>query len=375
MKSRKLRNTVLFSGVVLGALALGVVTDTNNTTVFADVTTSVTSAVPENQTTKTTGINDTVDASTATDKDYDPINVGNAAKINPSQAMDENGQYTGVIEPRISDRENLDQMVTVIDAASLLNGDTAHYVEKQADGSFQVNSVTLKGGQEPAEVKSFNVDVSSVVSGDVVSLDATLDNGVKLQIRSSTLQDPAKYPNLVSGKTFHVYFIGQNMYDDIHNERVADDSTIGQSVFVGFVNSPLTFHYYNAEGKLSTGTLNLVNGEATPVNNQTTPPAETEKRTEPETPTDTEKPTEPETPTDAESTTAPTTVVTDEKQAVAEDGNKVLTTTTTKTDNAAKAAALPQTGDDMMTAMLTAVLGLFGLELFLSTSRKKYRFK
>ena len=211
MKSRKLRNTVLFSGVVLGALALGVVTDTNNTTVFADVTTSVTSAVPENQTTKTTGINDTVDASTATDKDYDPINVGNAAKINPSQAMDENGQYTGVIEPRISDRENLDQMVTVIDAASLLNGDTAHYVEKQADGSFQVNSVTLKGGQEPAEVKSFNVDISSVVSGDVVSLDATLDNGVKLQIGSSTLQDPAKYPNLVSGKTFHVYFIRPGM--------------------------------------------------------------------------------------------------------------------------------------------------------------------
>lgn len=95
------------------------------------------------------------------------------------------------------------------------------------------------------------------------------------------------------------------MYDDIHNERVADDSTIGQSVFVGFVNSPLTFHYYNAEGKLSTGTLNIVNGEATPVNNQTTPPAETEKRTEPETPTDTEKLTEPETPTDTEKPTEP----------------------------------------------------------------------
>ncbi|WP_179394039.1 LPXTG cell wall anchor domain-containing protein [Lacticaseibacillus absianus] len=229
--------------------------------------TATTSTVPAGQTVKTTGTTDTISPADADTTDYK--NVGENAKVMVSQQYDDDGNKLDTYKATAVNRDafigddapDSNEGVTLLDAATIMDGDTTHYAE-YVNGAWQVNGLTMNGGQKVAGRESFDVDVTAVLNGSEITHDFTLADGVKVQV-GKTEHDQAlndKYGNtMVTGTYLTVSVYGENTFDDNWQGRVGEPDTIGQ-MGTGFVNVPFTFHYYTAAGELMTGTLNFVNG-------------------------------------------------------------------------------------------------------------------
>ncbi|MCI1987466.1 MAG: LPXTG cell wall anchor domain-containing protein [Lactobacillus sp.] len=243
-------------------------TGTQPATATPDATSKATqSQVPAGQTVKTTGTNDTITPADANTTNYK--NVGENSKVMVVQQYDEDGNLADMYKASAINRDAFTgdnapastEGVDQLDAQTIMNGDTTHYGE-YVNGSWQVNSLTMQGGHEVADRQSFDLDVTPVASDAEVTHDYTVADGVNVHVgkseHSQELND--QYGNkMVTGTYLTVSIYGQNVFDDNHETKVGDENGLGQIGF-GFVNVPFTFHYYNTEGGLVTGTLNFING-------------------------------------------------------------------------------------------------------------------
>lgn len=373
----------------------------------ADSQAPVKSQVPSGQTIKTDGQNDTIstadaDAKTDSNGDLAYKHVGNGGVVQVTEGYDDNGKEDGYYKATVSnqnafksDDTNDTSGYNTLGATSVFKGDTTYYAE-YANGAWQANSLTMTDGQEPAGRQSFNVDVSSIAEDmDGSHFDQQLADGVSVSVSKSTHEDDGNHV-FPGGTYFDVEIYGSNGFNDNYQTKSESDDEIAQMTDA-YVNVPYTFHYFDTNNNLMTGTLNLINGKIeTPATTTTTP--DTDKG-DTETPTttpdtdkgDTETPvTTPDTDkgdTDTPATTpdttkadtsTPATDTTDGKEPAKQPAGepapaKAPATTPAEPAATTPAKVLPATGDQQTTLLAafgTAMLALVGLTGLVSRKRR-----
>lgn len=266
----------------------------------ADSQTPVKSQVPSGQTIKTDGQNDTIstadaDAKTDSNGDLAYKHVGNGGVVQVTEGYDDNGKEDGYYKATVSnqnafksDDTNDTSGYNTLGAASVFKGDTTYYAE-YANGAWQANSLTMTDGQEPAGRQSFNVDVSSIAEDmDGSHFDQQLADGVSVSVSKSTHEDDGNHV-FPGGTYFDVEIYGSNGFNDNYQTKSESDDEIAQMTDA-YVNVPYTFHYFDTNNNLMTGTLNLINGKIeTPATTTTTPDTDKGDTETPTTTPDTDK--------------------------------------------------------------------------------------
>lgn len=291
----KWQTTLLVSAALLGGAAITVTgtatvhaatIETGTTTsTSGDTTTTKTATTDPDQKVKVTGQSDTVDT-TKTVNSTTTQNVGtsSAAHVmttNDVDGVNENGTVQVTPEPR--DGESTTTQET--DTQQVMNGDQTHYIEKQANGTWQVNTIINKTNTASAGTNYFYVDVSKLDYDSDNNMDetVTLTDGVTAKIQINPIYDSTEYPDMVPGQTFSYGLDGANMMDDVSGAQyvpTTDRDAQGQGFVV--TNSPITFHYF-VGSKIYTGELVLSYGAAKTTTTTTTPSTGDSTTTKPST--------------------------------------------------------------------------------------------
>lgn len=241
----------------------------------------VKSQVPSGQTIKTDGQNDTIstaDANVETDSNGDLAykHVGNGGVVQVTEGYDDDGNENGYYKANVSNQNAFKSDDTQdnsgydsLGATTVLKGDTTYYAE-YTNGAWQANSVTMTDGKDPAGRQSYNVDVSSIAENDDGSyVDQTVTDGVDVHVSKTTHEDDGQHI-LPSGTTFSVTISGANAFNDNYQTKAESADELSQ-LTDAYVNVPYTFHYFDTNNNLITGTLNLINGKIETPATTTTP--------------------------------------------------------------------------------------------------------
>lgn len=333
----KWQTTLLVSAALLGGAAItatgtatvhaATVETGTTTTTSGDTTTTKTATTDPDQKVKVTGQTDTVDT-TKTVNSTTTQNVGtsSAAHVmttNDADGVNENG--TVQVSPQPRDGESTTTQET--DTQQVMNGDQTHYIEKQANGTWQVNTIINKTNTASAGTNYFYVDVSKLDYDSETNMNetVTLTDGVTAKIQINPIYDSSEYPDMVPGQTFSYGLDGANMMDDVSGAQyVPTDDRDAQGQGFVVTNSPITFHYF-VGSKIYTGELVLSYGAAKTTTTTTKPSTGDTTTTKPSTgSTTTTKPS-----TGSTTTTKPSTGSTTTKPSTS---TTKKTTTTKKSD-------------------------------------------
>lgn len=217
--------------------------------------------IPENQKVKLDGKNDKVDAKAVVDGTSSgdaKKNVGsNGSTATFREAKKSDGTVTGGYKVLV--KQGSDGRATA-GSSVLYKGDTTYYTEKQADGSYSVNSIMNTGGTATTGTQNFEVDVAPLINGTGTIKKLRLTDGVEIDVIAVNKDLNTTMSTVGKTMAFTINFFGKNMQSEATLEKPeagTDGRYLANTVPMGFAGIPMLFHYYDAAGALKTGTLTL----------------------------------------------------------------------------------------------------------------------